>query len=101
MFVHHVFFWLKNAGSEEDKAKLLQGLREMTSIKEIRTVHIGEPASTNRDVIEKGYDVSWLLIFDNLEDQEVYQVHPVHKAFIEKCSMLWSKVVVYDATDIS
>ena len=100
MFVHHVFFWLKNAGSEEDKAKLLEGLKGMTSIEVIKTSHIGKPANTNREVIERGYDLSWLLIFDNPDDQEIYQVHPVHKAFVEKCSSLWSKVVVYDATDI-
>jgi len=100
MFVHHVFFWLKNADSEEDKAKLLHGLEQLKSVEVIRTVHIGEPASTNRDVIERGYTLSLLLLFDNLQDQETYQVHPVHKAFVEQCSPLWSKVVVYDATDI-
>lgn len=99
MLVHHVFFWLKNADSEEDKNKLRQGLEKMKSIEGIRTVHIGVPATTNRDVIERGYALSWLLVFDNLEDQEVYQVHPVHKQFVEECSSLWSKVIVYDAVE--
>lgn len=99
MFVHHVFFWLNNPDSEEDKGRLLQGLRKLESIDVIRTFHIGVPATTNRDVIERGYVLSLLMIFDNLEDQETYQVHPVHKAFVEQCSSLWSKVVVYDAVD--
>lgn len=100
MFVHHVFFWLKNSGSEEDKAKLLDGLRQLKSIEVIKSVHIGEPATTNRKVIERGYDLSLLLIFENLQDQETYQSHPVHLAFVEQCASLWSKVIVYDATDI-
>jgi hypothetical protein len=99
MFVHHVFFWLNNPDSEEDKGRLLQGLKQLESIDVIRTFHTGVPATTNRDVIERGYALSLLMIFDSLEDQETYQVHPVHKAFVEKCSSLWSKVVVYDAVD--
>jgi hypothetical protein len=39
--------------------------------------HIGVPAATNRDVIDSSYSVSWMLVFDNLEDEEVYQNHPV------------------------
>ncbi|MHA6249590.1 Dabb family protein [Pontibacter sp. CAU 1760] len=99
MFVHHVFFWLKNPGSEADKAALLEGLQSLTPIEVIRTSHIGLPATTNREVIERGYALSLLLIFDNLKDQETYQVHPVHEAFVEKCKSLWEKVVVYDAVD--
>jgi hypothetical protein len=99
MFVHHVFFWLKNSESEEDKSKLLQGLRQLESIEVIRTAHVGVPATTSREVIERGYALSLLLIFDNLTDQETYQEHPVHKKFVEECSSLWSKVIVYDAVD--
>lgn len=99
MFVHHVFFWLKNPSSEADKAALREGLQSLTPIEVIKTAHIGVPATTNREVIERGYALSLLLIFDNLKDQETYQVHPVHKAFVEKCKSLWEKVVVYDAVD--
>lgn len=97
MFIHHVFFYLKNPDSIEDKAALIAGLNEMRPIQEFKLIHIGEPSSTNRDVIERGYQVSWLLIFANKADQDVYQVHPLHKQFVEKCSHLWSKVVVYDS----
>jgi hypothetical protein len=60
---------------------------------------IGEPAPTSRDVIDKSYAVSWMLMFDNLEDEEVYQHHPLHLKFVEECSHLWSRVVVYDSVD--
>jgi len=60
---------------------------------------IGAPATTSRDVIDRSYSVSWFLMFDNLEDEEVYQHHPLHKKFVEDCSHLWSKVVVYDSVD--
>jgi len=97
LFVHHVYFWLKNPGNEADKAKLIEGLEGLTKIKEIKMAHIGVPASTNRSVIERGYAVSWLLFFDNLETEEVYQKHPVHLKFVENYSHLWEKVIVYDS----
>lgn len=99
MFVHHVYFWLKNPGSTEDNKKLLEGLQTLTPIETIRTSHIGVPAPTNREVIEKGYDYSLLLIFDNLEDQEIYQKHPTHLKFVDGYAHLWSKVIVYDSVD--
>jgi hypothetical protein len=40
------------------------------------------------------------MFFDNLEDQEAYQNDPIHKEFIEDCSHLWEKVVVYDVQDL-
>ena len=97
LFVHHVYFWLKNPDSEADKAKLIEGLNVLSKVPEIRMVHIGTPASTNRQVIERGYAVSWLLFFDNLEEEEIYQKHPIHLKFIEDYSHLWEKVIVYDS----
>ncbi len=99
-FVHHVYFWLNNPDSAEDRDKLVEGLQTLKPIKAIKLARIGVPASTNRDVIERGYAVSWLLFFNNLEEQEVYQKHPVHLKFVENYSHLWSKVVVYDSVDV-
>lgn len=99
MFVHHVYFWLKNPESKEDLQKLIEGLKKLTKIKYIRMFHIGVPADTNRGVIDTSYSISWLNIFDNKEDEEKYQTDPVHLKFVEECSPLWSKVVVYDSVD--
>ncbi len=96
-FIHHVFFWLKNPDSQVDKQKLIAGLQKLTKAKTIESAHIGVPAATNREVIERSYQVSWLLVFKNDADQEVYQSDPIHLNFIEECSMLWEKVVVYDS----
>lgn len=100
MFVHHVYFWLKNPESAEGKEKLIEGLQTLKGINVIRSARIGVPASTSRDVIEKGYNISWMLLFDNLEEQEVYQKHPVHLKFVDNYSHLWEKVIVYDSVDI-
>jgi hypothetical protein len=99
MFIHHVYFWLKNPGNRADVEQLKKGLQTLTVIETIGMYQIGEPAATNRDVIDRSYGVSWMLMFDNLEDEEIYQNHPIHKKFVEDCSHVWSKVVVYDSVD--
>jgi len=100
MFVHHVYFWLKNADSVKDRDALIDGLRKLSKVSTIREFHIGVPAGTNREVIDTSYAVSWMLLFDTPEAQESYQVDPVHLQFVKECSPLWSKVVVYDSIDV-
>jgi hypothetical protein len=92
MFIHHVFFWLKNPSSKEDLAQLLSGLEKLKTVKAIRQLNIGIAASTEtRDVVDNSYHASELMFFDNVEDQKVYQDDPT-KNFVEDCSHLWEKV---------
>jgi hypothetical protein len=99
--IHHVFFWLKNPSSKQDLDKLLAGLKTLEKIKQVRKLYIGVPASTEkRDVVDNSYHASELMFFDNLEDQKAYQDDPIHKKFVEDCSHLWEKVIVYDVQDI-
>lgn len=98
--IHHVFFWLKNPSSKEDQQKLLAGLKTLEQIKTVCKLYIGVPASTEkRHVVDNSYHASELMFFDNLEDQEAYQNDPIHKKFVEDCSHLWEKVIVYDVRD--
>lgn len=99
-FVHHVYFWLKNPSNEADRTKLIEGLTTLSKVPTIRFHHIGLPASTNRSVIDRSYSVSWMLFFDNLEQEEVYQTHPIHLKFIADYSHLWERVVVYDSEQV-
>jgi len=99
-FIHHVYFWLKNPGNNNDLLALIEGLKKLSSVKTIKSFHIGKPAGTSRDVIDTTYSVSWLLLFDNKEDQDSYQVDPIHLKFVDECSHLWEKVVVYDAVSV-
>jgi len=95
--VHHVFFWLKRQGNMEDRDQLIAGLRTLKAIPVIRDLQVGIPASTEkRDVVDNSFDVSELIVFDNAADQKIYQDHPIHQAFVEKCGHLWQKVLVYD-----
>ena len=62
MFIHHVYFWLKNPSSNEDRQKLIEGLEKLSKVKTIKMFHIGKPADTNRDVIDTSYSISWMLV---------------------------------------
>jgi hypothetical protein len=98
---HHVFFWLKNRDSKEDLNKLIEGLRTLEKIESVRKIHIGVPASTEiRPVVDATYSASELIFFDDVAGQDIYQVHPIHKKFVEQYSHLWEKVIVYDSIDI-
>ena len=99
IFVHHVYFWLKNPESKEDLNRLHEGLKKLTAVKTIRNFHIGRPADTDRGVIDNTYQLSWLIFFDNGEDQAGYQTDPIHLQFVAECAELWKKVIVYDTVD--
>ena len=100
VFIHHVFFWLKEPASELSKKQLVEGLQKLSTVSTIQSFHIGKPAATNRDVIDTTYSVSWLLSFGNAADQDAYQVDPIHLNFVKECAHLWKQVLVYDTVDI-
>jgi hypothetical protein len=99
--VHHVFFWLKNPDSIEDRDKLVEGVKTLSKIETIRKIHVGVLASTEkREVVDTSWQVSELMFFDDTAGQKTYQDHPIHQAFIKNYGHLWAKVVVYDVAEV-
>jgi hypothetical protein len=99
--VHHVFFWLKNAVSVEDRNALVAGLKTLAGIPLIKELYVGVLADTEkRDVVDVSWQVSELMFFTDLSSQANYQQHPLHLEFVKNCSHLWAKVVVYDAMNL-
>jgi hypothetical protein len=98
--VHHVFFWLKNPGSKEDRDKLVEGVKNLRNIPTVKSLHVGVVADTEqRGVVDASWDVSELMFFTDLAGQAVYQEHPIHQDFIANFGHLWARVVVYDAIE--
>jgi hypothetical protein len=100
LFIHHVFFWLANPQSATDRDQLITGLRKLSKVSTIKKFHIGRPAGTLREVIDTSYTISWWIFFANAADQQSYQIDPIHLRFVEECSHLWNRVLVYDSVDI-
>ena len=98
-FVHMVFFWLVN-NDQQTRNRFLSELRFIDNVEVIRAKHIGTPADGERDVVDSSWSVSLVLTFDSKKDQDIYQEHKLHLAFIERASSLWNRVLVYDSVKI-
>lgn len=99
-FVHIVNFWLRKDLSKEERQQFEAGARSLGTIATLDFFHLGTPASTNRNVIDRSYDYCLLCIFKNKADHDAYQVDPVHDTFRETCSPLWDKVLIYDSEEV-
>jgi hypothetical protein len=99
LFIHQVYFWLKNPDRAEDRDKLVEGLKSLAAIRTIADYHIGVPAGSSRDVVDGSYALSWLTMFEDKAAQDAYQVDPIHLRFVADYQHLWERVVVYDSVD--
>lgn len=100
MFVHHVYFWLKEPSNAEAVKKFETALKKLVTIDSIHSFHLGRPAGTRREVIDSSYHYSLLVIFKDKKSQDIYQEHPIHDDFRKVNGELSAKVVVYDSVDM-
>ncbi|MDR6942155.1 Dabb family protein [Mucilaginibacter pocheonensis] len=98
MIVHHVLFWLKADTNADQRTEFRKGLQSLQGIEVIKTLHIGTPVTAiDRPVVDTSYTFSLTVFFDDLAAHDVYQEHPLHKAFLEQFRVFFEKVVIYDA----
>jgi len=95
-FIHSVYFWLKDDLTPEQIQTFEQGLENLTTIENVKQGFIGVPAQTDRPIIDRTYDNSLILVFENKEQHDIYQDHPVHEEFRQTCGNFWLKVSIYD-----
>ncbi len=97
-FIHIVFFWLKNPDNYNEREIFKTLLTEFIDTNpQVVGIHIGEPADTNRSIIDNSYNFSLVVTFPDLATHDAYQIDPSHLEFIEKGKSLWEKVVIYDS----
>jgi hypothetical protein len=97
MFIHAVYFWLRNDLTPAQVKQFDAGVRALRAIEVVREGYIGLPAATDRPVIERGYSRALVLVFADERAHHAYQVHPVHDRFRTDCSPLWTKVKIFDS----
>lgn len=100
VFIHHVYFWLKEPENTESVKKFEAALKELVSIDSIHMYHLGKPAGTRREVIDSSYHYSLLVVFKDKKSHDIYQEHPKHDAFRAVNNQLSAKVLVYDSVDM-
>ena len=99
MFIHNVYFWLHNPGSDDDRQGLRAGLETLKTIEHSQAVYVGTPAETRRPVIDHSYDFALMLIFADKAAHDAYQEHPTHLKFVEDCARYWQQVKIYDTVE--
>lgn len=97
MFVHAVYFYLRDDLSSTEREKFAAGLRSLRGIDGVRHGYIGKPASTDRPVIERNYSASLVLVFDDQDAHDAYQTDVVHDRFRAECGAFWKTVRIYDS----
>jgi hypothetical protein len=96
MFVHCVYFWLKEDLAFDDMARFEAGLQSLVDIGSVRSGWYGTPAATDRPVIDRSYSYGLVVVFDDEAGHDAYQVDPSHDAFRQRFSPLWNDVRIYD-----
>ena len=100
MLIHAVFFWLRPDLTPAQRADFLAEVRKLSSVKTIEKIYVGTPAKVaERSVTERSFDVALTIVFRDGPGHDVYQVDPVHLAFVERNKASWTKVVVYDSQE--
>ncbi len=97
MFIHSVYFWLKENLSEAERADFVRGAQSLLGVDTIVRGHIGVPAATRRAVIDSSYDFALVFEFADQAGQDTYQEHPIHLQFVADCAVYWTRVQVYDS----
>lgn len=96
---HTVYFWLKPEAPAGTAAAMVAFYRsEVTPLPGVVSVLVGEPrrVATPRDVVDASYTLGVTTVFATAGDEDVWQTHPVHEAFIARFSPHFAKVQVYD-----
>jgi len=97
MFVHVVLFWVPKdapAGAAEQIAG--DAKRLLSQIPSIKSIEVGKPAMTPREVVDNSYDVGLLTVFADSTGHDVYQTHPLHLEFIARNKHAFGRVQIYD-----
>lgn len=97
MFIHAVYFWLRENLTPAERERFAAGARSLCTIDGVRHGYTGPPALTDRPVIERGYSQALVLIFPDEAAHDAYQVDPVHDRFRSECGALWTKVLIFDS----
>lgn len=99
MLIHTVVFWLrKDLTPAQREAFRKEGLESLRSVPSVGALHIGSPAPIPpRPVVDATYDFAITLMFADVAAHDAYQIHPVHKAFVERFKGDWTRVQIYDA----
>jgi len=99
MFIHNVYFWLKDGLDEGAITAFERGLQTLCVSPPAKAGAWGPPApSEPRSVVDGSFSYGLHVVFDDLAGHDAYQVGAVHQAFLAGNASKWERVLVYDTT---
>lgn len=98
MLIHSVYFWLKPELTDAQRADFRRGLDSLAGVRSVEKLYVGTPAAIPpRPVVDATYSFGLMVVFKDLAGHDIYQVDPIHKAFLDQFRTFWTKVQIYDA----
>ncbi len=72
--------WLKNAGSKDDQRKVIEAVHAFgRGIPEVKRAFVGRSDGIGGPYSETGYDICFILSFEDEAARQRYNVHPIHE----------------------
>ena len=96
MFVHNVYFWLRDDLDDGEIAAFERGLQSLCGIEFVKSGYYGKPAATDRPVIDSSYSYGMVLMFDDKAAQDAYQVCETHQRFIAEHRAKRTRILICD-----
>ena len=100
LFVHSVYFWLKEEVTEVQQDSFVDILRELEQIESVQALELGIPAGTPRTVVDNTYDVALFVYFEDRIGHDKYQSDTIHTDAISRFEGWVDSVRIYDALTI-
>ena len=76
MFIHVVYFWLRDGLTEGEEAQFSAGVQSLLAIESVKHGWVGVAASTDRPIIDRSYSRALVVVFANEAGHDAYQVDP-------------------------
>ena len=100
MFYHCVHFWLRDGLSDDELSQFADALRGLGECETVKSVRVGVPAQTQREVVDNSFAYQLLVIFDDKAGHDAYQDNDQrHQDFIDNFNTFWTKVLIYDSLE--
>lgn len=88
--------WLKNAGNQEDQQKVIEAIHAFDrEIPEVTNAAVGRTDGIGGPFSETGYDLCFILSFEDEAARQRYNVHPTHQKAAQEVFLPLSKKLLF------
>lgn len=97
--VHVVLLWLKEPGNLEQRQRFINACRHFVAIPGVIDLRIGQPAMSDRKIVDDSFDVGLYVIVENKQALENYLTHPLHTEAVNIAKPIAKRFLAYDFFD--